>query len=103
MMCGCGGKTAVVDRRGEYRRRKCVVCGARFSTREIKVVSNRRKPSAPKPKPSPVKHLTVPRDGPLPSYYKPPSEKRIATHNARKRLEWMREDRALQALESEGI
>lgn len=45
MKCSCGGGTRVVDRREEYRRRECVVCGKRFSTMEI--VVNRARTKAP--------------------------------------------------------
>ena len=37
MKCSCGGKTQVLDRRGVYRRRECLACGARFSTKESMV------------------------------------------------------------------
>lgn len=45
MKCSCGEPTQVLDRRGEYRRRECVVCGKRFSTMEI--VVNRARTKAP--------------------------------------------------------
>jgi len=35
MNCTCGGATKVVDRRGQRRRRECLVCGERFSTVEV--------------------------------------------------------------------
>ena len=37
MKCSCGGKTQVLDRRGVYRRRECLACGTRFSTKESMV------------------------------------------------------------------
>jgi len=37
MKCSCGGKTRVLDRRGIYRRRECLACGIRFSTKESMV------------------------------------------------------------------
>lgn len=110
----------MIDRRGDYRRRECTVCENRFSTREMVVVRSkqremkpiaavpkfRKKPApmpAPTSEPTTTKPLTVPRDIPHPSYYKPPSDKPISAHNARERLEWLREERELRALDNEGI
>ena len=31
----CGGRTAVIDKRSIRRRRKCLKCNKRFSTREV--------------------------------------------------------------------
>lgn len=43
MLCACGGKTGVIDTRAFSvyirRRRKCLVCGERFSTYEYRAVS----------------------------------------------------------------
>jgi len=53
MKCNCGGKTQVLDRRGEYRRRECLKCKNRFSTKEIVVVRARNK-TQPKKRKAPA-------------------------------------------------
>lgn len=35
MNCDCGGRTRVIDTRGNWRRRKCLGCGKRFNTEEV--------------------------------------------------------------------
>jgi len=37
----CRGKTTVVDSRGVHRRRECVECAHRFSTREVLIQNSR--------------------------------------------------------------
>ena len=39
MKCDYEGRTCVLDSRGDYRRRECLTCGARFSTTEAVVVT----------------------------------------------------------------
>lgn len=36
MKCLCGGDSEVLERRGQRRRRRCRVCGARWTTVEIR-------------------------------------------------------------------
>lgn len=37
MNCTCGGESEVLERRGNRRRRRCKVCGLRWSTVEVRV------------------------------------------------------------------
>jgi transcriptional regulator NrdR family protein len=79
MKCSCGGKTQVLDRRGEYRRRECLKCKNRFSTKEIVVVRARNKTQPKKRKaPAPMAKNT--------------REQVTKSASARRRLEEMRDN-----------
>lgn len=37
MKCACGGNSEVLERRGQRRRRRCLDCGQRWTTVEVRV------------------------------------------------------------------
>jgi len=88
MKCSCGGKTHVVNRRDNYRRRECLVCGMRFSTKEELVVLHRggRKTRSVEEKKQP-RRKTV--DNPMPVNNR---EQVTKSASARRRLEEMRDN-----------
>mgnify|MGYP006949691212 CR=1 FL=1 len=69
----------MLERRGEYRRRECLVCGHRFSTKEI--VMNRTRGKTP----------TKRRKTPVPTIAPNTREQVIKNASARRRLEDMRD------------
>ena len=88
MKCSCGGKTHVLDRRGVYRRRECLVCHMRFSTKESIV---NRQSVRKKIKPVEEKKRLRRRDVENPM---PPNTRAQVTKSAsaRRRLEEMRDN-----------
>jgi len=64
MKCDCGGGTKVIDSRVQpdkilKRRRKCLVCGTRFTTIEVRSDVIRPEPNI-KPKPVPKPKIITP-------------------------------------------
>ena len=88
MKCDCGGRTRVLDSRGDYRRRECLTCGVRFSTAETVVgrqgVHMQAEPVAEKKRPR--KRRVV---GTMPLNTR---EQATKNASARRRLEEMRDN-----------
>lgn len=98
MICECGGKTKVLERRGLFRRRECLTCKKRFSTQEIVIVRARQKQvvrTRPEGEPKP-------RPAPKPKINAAPEIKHkaqlVQNRAARNRLEDMREEREMRGL-----
>lgn len=95
MKCKCGGKTRVVDRRGEFRRRECLACGGRFSTQETEVVRHGVRQQV-RTRPKPVQKF-APGTDPKPELLHKAKQEKIKS--ARAIIEQRREERMLRELD----
>ena len=84
MKCSCGGETQVLDRRGVYRRRECLACSTRFSTKESMV--NRQ---SVREKLKPIEEKKRPRKSTMPLNTR---EQVTKNASARRRIEDMRDN-----------